>query len=213
MLRPFEHLALDLGELGYHRLEPLRSRQVRGGRKRFGQRLATAVSLGADIGRHHGLVYIRRAAIGTSDQSTRLLILVIRGRSEPYFKDVAGVAASKIEDNHAWTDAGREPETMFSLDEMLDNISLYWLTGTATSSSRLYWESGRDFKSVEIEIPTGCSLFPKDIIRPSRRWAERSFRNIVHWNELDRGGHFAAFEQPDLFTEEVRACFRQFRRA
>jgi len=125
----------------------------------------------------------------------------------------SGQAAWIYEKFHAWTDAGREPETMFSLDEMLDNISLYWLTGTATSSSRLYWESGRDFKSVEIEIPTGCSLFPKDIIRPSRRWAERSFRNIVHWNELDRGGHFAAFEQPDLFAEEVRACFRQFRRA
>ena len=77
---------------------------------------------------------------------------------------------------------------------------------------QLYWESFGSFGSAkEITIPTGCSLFPKEIVRPSRRWAEKRYTNIVHWNELPRGGHFAAFEQPELFVGELRECFRAFR--
>lgn len=94
---------------------------------------------------------------------------------------------------------------------MLDNVMLYWLTGTATSSARLYWESYRDPDLSEVGAPTGCSIFPHDIIRSSRRWAANRFTDLRYWNELDRGGHFAAFEQPAVFVEEVRRFFRLVR--
>jgi hypothetical protein len=97
------------------------------------------------------------------------------------------------------------PDALFTRDALLDNITLYWLTGTGASSARLYWESFRTaFAPTVLQLPVGCSIFPKEIIPASRSWAERSYRNLVHWNELDRGGHFAAFEQPDLFVHELR---------
>ena len=111
-----------------------------------------------------------------------------------------------------WSDCGGEPENALSRDEMLDDIMLYWLTGTGASSARLYWESFRAFGAEKVTVPTGYSMFPKEIFRASRRWAERQYPNIIHWNELDRGGHFAAFEQPELFVEEVRTAFRTLRR-
>jgi pimeloyl-ACP methyl ester carboxylesterase len=88
---------------------------------------------------------------------------------------------------------------------------LYWLPGTAASSGRLYFESFRAFATETVPVPTACSIFPREIFRASRRWAERQYTNIVHWNELPRGGHFAAFEQPALFVDEVRAGFRSLR--
>jgi pimeloyl-ACP methyl ester carboxylesterase len=111
-----------------------------------------------------------------------------------------------------WTDCDGIPEKALTRDEMLDDIMLYWLTGSGASSARLYWESFRAFGTDKVTVPTGCSIFPKEIFRASRRWAERQYTNIVHWNELDRGGHFAAFEQPNLFVDEVRAAFRGLRR-
>jgi pimeloyl-ACP methyl ester carboxylesterase len=87
----------------------------------------------------------------------------------------------------------------------------YWLPAAGASSARLYWESFAQPSLDEVKLPTGCSIFPKEILRTSRRWAEKRFTNIVYWNELERGGHFAAFEQPELFVEELRACFRQMR--
>jgi pimeloyl-ACP methyl ester carboxylesterase len=123
-----------------------------------------------------------------------------------------------VEKFRSWTDCDRHPENALSRDEMLDDISLYWLTATGASSARLYWESIRQVSewfshgtTDVVTVPTGCSIFPKEIPRPSRRWAERRYTNIIHWNELDRGGHFAAFEQPDVFVEEVRAFFRLVR--
>jgi pimeloyl-ACP methyl ester carboxylesterase len=97
------------------------------------------------------------------------------------------------------------------MDEMLDNIMLYWLPGTGASSARLYWESFASFASIKLEAPVGVSIYPKEIFRPSRRWAERQMSNIIHWNELDKGGHFAAWEQPELYVGEVRKCFRTVR--
>jgi epoxide hydrolase len=118
----------------------------------------------------------------------------------------------------AWTDCDGHPENVLTRDELLDNLMLYWLPRTGASSARLYWESlGRVNELITgpvhdiVEVPTGCSIFPKELQRPSRRWAERRFRDIRHWNELDRGGHFAAFEQPALFVDEVRSFFRQVR--
>ena len=88
---------------------------------------------------------------------------------------------------------------------------LYWLPGTAASSARLYWESFRTPSLDPVRIPVGCCIFPKEIFRTSRRWAEKRFAKLIHLNELEKGGHFAAFEQPELFVREVRACFRKVR--
>jgi epoxide hydrolase len=98
-------------------------------------------------------------------------------------------------------------------DELLDNVMLYWLPATAASSARLYWESfGSAFTLMdEISVPVGCSIFPKEIFRTSKRWAEKRFAKLVYFNELDKGGHFAAFEQPESYLREVRACFRELR--
>lgn len=123
----------------------------------------------------------------------------------------AGQAAWIYEKLWAWTDNQGAPEDVFSMDEMLDNIMLYWLPAAATSSGRLYWESLTGFASVKINIPVGVSIFPKEIFRPSRRWADKHLSNIIHWNELDSGGHFAAWEKPEVFVDEVRTCFRKLR--
>ena len=110
-----------------------------------------------------------------------------------------------------WTDCDGHPENALSRDEMLDNVMLYWLTRSGASSARLYWESFGKRNNDTVATPTGCSIYPKEIFRCSRRWAERRFTNIIHWGEPDRGGHFAAFEQPEIFVEEVRNCFRSVR--
>jgi pimeloyl-ACP methyl ester carboxylesterase len=123
----------------------------------------------------------------------------------------AGQAAWIYEKLAAWTDSGGDPTTVLTLDEMLDNIMLYWLPGTAASSARLYWESSRSFAERQVFLPVGCTIFPKEIFRCSRRWAERKYPNLVHWGEVERGGHFAAFEQPAIFVDEVRKTFRAMR--
>jgi len=123
----------------------------------------------------------------------------------------AGQAAWILEKFHAWSDCDGHPENVFTRDELLDNVMLYWLPGTGASSARLYWESFDAPLLAEVDVPAGASIFPKEILRTSRRWAEKRFRKLVHWNHLDRGGHFAAFEQPELFVEELRACFRKMR--
>ena len=123
----------------------------------------------------------------------------------------AGQAAWILEKFWAWTDCNGHPENALSRDEMLDNIMLYWLTGSGASSGRLYWESFGSFRGGDVQTPTGCSIFPKEIFRCSRRWAEQRYKNIIYWNDLDQGGHFAAFEQPELFVGELRNCFRQLR--
>jgi epoxide hydrolase len=125
----------------------------------------------------------------------------------------AGQAAWILEKFWSWTDCDGHPENVLTRDELLDNIMMYWLPGAAASSARLYWESFGRASMEEVQIPVGCSIFPKEIFRSSRRWAEKRFRQLVYWNELDRGGHFAAFERPETFVNEVRACFRHMRSA
>ena len=123
-----------------------------------------------------------------------------------------------IEEFWSWTDCDGHPENALSRDELLDNVMLYWLPGTGASSARLYWESIAKVREIltkpgtdAVHVPTGCSRFPKENQRPSRRWAQRRFTDIRYWNAPAKGGHFAAFEQPDLFVEEVRAFFRHVR--
>ena len=130
----------------------------------------------------------------------------------------AGLCAWIVEKFWSWTDCDGHPENAVTRDELLDNVMLYWLPGTGASSARLYWESMREVRELftrantdVVTVPTGCSIFPKEIQRPSRRWAAKRFTDIRHWNEPDRGGHFAAFEQPELFVDEVRSFFRLVR--
>ena len=98
-----------------------------------------------------------------------------------------------------------------SRDHLLDNVMLYWLPDTGASSARLYWESFHDQNMEPVTVPTGCSIFPAEIVRFSRRWLEGRFTDIRFWGEPEHGGHFAAFEQPELFVDQVRACFRPLR--
>jgi len=123
----------------------------------------------------------------------------------------AGQAAWILEKFWAWTDCDGHPENVLTRDELLDNLMLYWLPAAGASSARLYWESFNKINFEPIHIPVGCSIFPKEIFRCSRRWAEKRFTRLVYWNELDKGGHFAAFEQPAAFVDELRNCFRRMR--
>lgn len=121
-----------------------------------------------------------------------------------------GQAAWILEKFWAWTDNDGHPEDVLTRDELLDNVMLYWLPAAAASSARLYWESFAA-PPAAVAAPTGISVFPREIFRTSRRWAERRFSDLRYFNEVDRGGHFAAFEQPERFVAEVRAAFRTMR--
>lgn len=113
----------------------------------------------------------------------------------------------------AWTHSGGDPERVLTRDEILDDISLYWLTDTGSSSSELYLEryGVSPFNAVEISIPVAVTVFPGEIYRAPRTWGDRTFHKLIYWNEVDKGGHFAAWEQPDLFAKELRAAFRSLR--
>jgi epoxide hydrolase len=125
----------------------------------------------------------------------------------------AGQAAWILEKFWAWTDCDCDPLQVLSRDELLDNVMVYWATATAASSARLYWESfGRARTDTgPVTVPTGVAVFPKEIVPPVRRWMEADFTDIRHWSVMPRGGHFAAFEQPALLVDDVRAFFRPLR--
>lgn len=121
----------------------------------------------------------------------------------------AGQAAWIYEKLGAWTDSNFEPEREIARDEMLDNISPYWLTNTAASSARLYYESfASDFSTQRLDMPVAVSVFPGELFRPPRAWGERVYSRLFYWSEAARGGHFAAFEQPAEFAKELRVAFR-----
>jgi pimeloyl-ACP methyl ester carboxylesterase len=112
-----------------------------------------------------------------------------------------------------------QPAGNLTRDRILDNITLYWLTGTGASAARSYWEGGRAAAQAAaagqapppVSLPVGFTVFPGEIFRAPRRWVERAYSNLVYFNEADQGGHFAAWEEPQLFSEEVRAAFRSLR--
>jgi len=98
-------------------------------------------------------------------------------------------------------------------DDVLDNITVYWLTNTAISSARLYWENKLAFFDVKgVTIPVAVSVFPDEIYAAPRSWTERAYPKLIHYNKLDRGGHFAAWEQPQLFVQELRVGLRSLRK-
>ena len=123
----------------------------------------------------------------------------------------AGQCGWILEKFWRWSDTGGDPVAGLGADRILDNVMLYWLPGTGASSGRLYWESFGRRRGRVVDVPAGASIFPKEIFRSSRRWAEKQFADLRYWGEPEKGGHFAAFEQPELFVAEVRAAFRAFR--
>jgi len=123
----------------------------------------------------------------------------------------AAQAAWILEKYWAWTDNQGHPEDVLTRDELLDNIMFYWVNGTGASSGRLYWESFGKVRPAHISVPTGVASFPREVFPPIRPWVERAYPNVVHWADYDRGGHFAAFEVPDVFVAELRQMFRPFR--
>ena len=146
----------------------------------------------------------------SKQQSTRPQTLAYGLADSP-----VGQMAWIVEKFYAWMDCEKDgvkhPENILSKDELLDNVMMYWLNNTAASSARLYWESFNQPNMAPIDMPVGCSIFPKEIFRSSERWARKRFSNLIHWNELDKGGHFAAMEQPEIFVRELRNCFSTLR--
>ena len=125
----------------------------------------------------------------------------------------AGLAGWILEKIWAWTDNQGSPWDALSRDQVLDNIMLYWLPRNGASSARLYWESFGSFAAQEITIPVAATAFPREVLPTPRKWAERNYRKLVHWGEMERGGHFAAWEQPEDFVGELRLALGQMRLA
>jgi pimeloyl-ACP methyl ester carboxylesterase len=124
----------------------------------------------------------------------------------------AGLAAWMYDYNNG------EPARLLATDEFLDDVTLYWLTNTATSAARIYWETaGQSIvlsaaqKTAEISLPVAISVFPEEVYRTPETWARRAYRNLIYFNEVQKGGHFAAWEEPELFSTELRAAFRSLR--
>jgi len=119
-----------------------------------------------------------------------------------------GQLAWIVEKFQAWSDCDGHPENIFTRDELLDNVMMYWVTNSGASSARLYWESFSSMTGgAKVEVPTGVARFPGEILKAPRSWCEAGY-NIVHWTDMPRGGHFAAFEQPESFVTDVRKFLR-----
>jgi pimeloyl-ACP methyl ester carboxylesterase len=124
----------------------------------------------------------------------------------------AGLAAWMFDKFNQWTYSGGDAEKSLTKDEMLDDITLYWLTNSAISSAQLYWENNaNNFNAVDISIPAAVTVFPGEIYQAPRSWVEASYHKLIYFNEVDKGGHFAAWEEPELFSTEIRAAFRSLR--
>ncbi len=126
----------------------------------------------------------------------------------------AGLAAWIVEKFRTWSDCGGDVEKRFTKDEILTNVMIYWVTNSITSSTRLYYETMKSGRfgpaGARIELPTGCAIFPKEIYRAPRAWAEKAF-NVQQWTVMASGGHFAAMEEPKLLVDDVRSFFRKIR--
>jgi pimeloyl-ACP methyl ester carboxylesterase len=127
-----------------------------------------------------------------------------------------GLAAWLLDhDPHSYDQLARaidgHPDGELTRDEYLDNITLYWLTNTGTSAARLYWENARIVYKGEVSVPAAFTVFPGELWQAPRSWVENAFKNLIYYHEVEKGGHFAAWEQPQLFAEEVRAAFKSLR--
>jgi pimeloyl-ACP methyl ester carboxylesterase len=126
----------------------------------------------------------------------------------------AGLAAWIVEKYRTWSDCNGDVESRYTKDELLTIVTIYWVTQSISSSTRMYLENQSKLwvmeKDEKVPAPAGMAMFPQEIARPPREWAERSY-HVLRWEEMPRGGHFAALEEPELLAQEVRAFFRQFR--
>ncbi len=155
-----------------------------------------------------GSAYYQRWDSGYSkEQSTRPQTIGYSLNDSP-----AGQAAWILEKFWAWTDCDGDPESVLSRDELIDNLMLYWATEAGASSARIYWQSFGRVERKPVTVPTGVAAYPKEIVPPVRHWMEAvDYPNIQHWEEMPKGGHFAAFEQPELFVDNVRSFFKLIR--
>jgi pimeloyl-ACP methyl ester carboxylesterase len=141
-------------------------------------------------------------------------MMVTRPQTEGYglTDSPVGLAAWMYDKFAAWTYSGGHPERVLTRDEMLDDITLYWVTNTAVSSSRLYWENNaNNFNAVSVSVPAAITVFPGEIYQAPRSWASRAYHKLFYFHQVRNGGHFAAWEVPDLFTNELRAAFGALR--
>lgn len=124
-----------------------------------------------------------------------------------------GLASFFLDKMNEWTYSGGDALKSLTKNEILDDISLYWLTNTAISSAQLYWENNaNNFNAVDISIPAAVTVFPGEIYQAPKSWTERSYHNLIYFNEVKKGGHFASWEEPQLFAEEMRAAFKSLRK-
>lgn len=129
----------------------------------------------------------------------------------------SGLAAWIYEKFVQWSDSNGVPENVLSRDEMLNDITLYWLTNVGASSSRFYWENNNNNfssdaqKTKDIKVPVAITVFPKEIYKAPESWSKQAYPSLVYYNQVEKGGHFAAWEQPQLFAEELRAAFKSMR--
>jgi pimeloyl-ACP methyl ester carboxylesterase len=175
----------------------------------------------AEMSEQERAVFDALSAYRKSGNSAYFVMLTARPQAIGYglTDSPAGLAAFiLLHPGFARWSYGGDPEKSPTKDDVLDDITLYWLTNTATSSGRLYWEHGGGsptsataMKTAEISVPVGITVFPEDVYRPPETWARRAYPNLIYFHEVDRGGHFAAWEQPQLFSEEIRAAFRSLR--
>jgi len=126
----------------------------------------------------------------------------------------AGLLGWIVEKFRAWSDCDGDPENCFTRVQLITNVMVYWVTETIASSARLYWESRhgaqRSGPLPFVDIPTGVARYPKEVLRWPRSWVEGQYR-VIHWSVMERGGHFAAMEQPEIFVDDVRRFFRAVR--
>jgi epoxide hydrolase len=156
---------------------------------------------------------VKNMAYMRTEQSGYVMIQTTRPQTLAHglHDSPVGQLAWIVEKFWSWMDCDGHPENVLTRDELLDNVMLYWATASAASSARLYWEGFASFAGGErVELPTGVAAFPKEILRAPRSWCEAGY-NITQWTTMPRGGHFAAFEQPELFVDDVRDFFATVR--
>ncbi|MFC4946062.1 epoxide hydrolase family protein [Pseudonocardia sp. GCM10023141] len=149
------------------------------------------------------------AKVGTgysAEQSTRPQTLGYGLADSP-----SGQAMWIVEKFWDWTDCAGHPENVISRDRLLDNVMLHWLPNTGASSARLYWESFKSRRVDTVEVPTGITQFPHELVRLPRSWIEQRYTDVRHWSEPKTGGHFASLEQPEVYVDELREFFRPLR--
>lgn len=186
-----------------------------------GASLSGAAPVPATLTEKERAVFDALLSYGKKGSSSYFAMMTARPQTVGYgvTDSPAGLAAwVLVHPGFARWSYGSDPEKSPTRDDVLDNITLYWLTNSATSAGRLYWENGgrspiasAAWKTSEISLPVAITVFPDDVYRPPETWARRAYRNLIYFHEVDKGGHFAAWEQPQLFSEELRAAFRSLR--